>query len=161
MFDSVDLSIDLSFADNFDRHLQQSVRQTMDRQLGQLVAELRTTSPKGVSQPDSLRSGWQHAMLSDTSALLTNDTPAAFNRLVGRPPGQEPPSAPGTPLARWAESKGLKPRAVARKIAREGTERWKSGENVLGVDRETGQPISGGRLDQFIQELGTALGRLD
>lgn len=157
MPDSVDLTIDLSFADEFDRHFQQQIRQTMDRQLGQFAAELQRTSPQGVSQPDSLRSGWRHQMLSDTSGEIVNDTPDAFNRMAGRPPGKMPPSAPGTPLAEWAAAKKMNAYAVAKKIGAVGTERWRNSENVLGVDRTTGEPTAGGRLDRFAVELGQAI----
>jgi hypothetical protein len=156
MIDRVDLQIKSSF-DNFDQTMNRNIRRAMSDRLSRLTAELRRTSPRGVSQPESLQSGWQYRMLSETTGILQNTTPAAFNRMAGRPPGQEPPSAPGTPLAKWAEAKGLKARIVARKIAREGTDRWIDNTNVLGVDRTTGAPQPGAKLDIFVRDLGQAI----
>ena len=154
MPDSIDLNISLTFADDFDRQLNQHVRSTLQRNLSNLASELRSTSPKGVT--GELRSGWKAEMIGDRIGVLTNGADAAFNRMVGRDAGTPPPVGK---LAEWAASKGLNPYAVSKKIGAVGTERFKKNENVLGVDRTTGQPQEGGRLDGFIRKLGDDLGR--
>lgn len=107
-------------------------RDAFDEALVEAAQFLQENSPKGISPPSgSLRGGWEVKLsrkmrnIFRFEGFLYNTVPTAINRLHGRGPGKFPPFAKGTPLARWAESKGIPPFLVARKIAREGTKRWR------------------------------------
>lgn len=107
-------------------------KRAMDYALLEVGQYLQENSPKGISPPEnSLRGGWdikpsrKIRNLMRYEGFIINQTPNAINRLHGRGPGKFPPFAKGTPLAKWADSKGIPPFLVARKIAREGTKRWK------------------------------------
>jgi hypothetical protein len=149
--DSVDLQIDFEIVSSLGKGIEDSFRNVFNRELRTFVEELKRISPKGVSPSSTSLSGRWEYQVHDLTAELSNSSHAGFNRLVGRGPGKMPPYGKGTPLAEWAEAKKMHAYSVAQKIAKEGTERWKKNENILGVDRISGVPNRGGRLDQFIE----------
>lgn len=65
---------------------------------------------------------------------ITNLAPNSYYRIVGRPAGKAPPSRR---LADWAVRRGLPASvgyAVAKKIAAQGTDRYRSGQNIIGIN---------------------------
>lgn len=65
---------------------------------------------------------------------VSNRAPNSYFRLVGRAPGKQPPTAK---LVNWAKRAKLPPElgyVIARKIAKDGTERYRTGQNIVGVD---------------------------
>lgn len=89
--------------------------------------------------------------------ILENTASDSFRRMAGSPPGTWVRAEQGSPLFQWAIAKQLPARAVQRKIYAKGTERWRTGENLLGVDKDSGEIQSGGMLDVFQAELGKEL----
>jgi hypothetical protein len=71
------------------------------------------------------------------SGQLQNTTPNSLYRERGRGPGRMPPFGPGSELNKWARRKGIVAFLVARKIAKQGTERWRKNQNALGIDRSS------------------------
>lgn len=132
----------------FDQTLFDDVRSDVADIITDEVESLETLvvreSPVGVSSP-SLFASWRSEpatiRANTIEASLENPLPDASFREAGRGPGRQPPIDPK--LRAWALSKGISPYAVARKIAREGTERWKQGEpgNTLRIDpRDQDEP---------------------
>lgn len=65
---------------------------------------------------------------------ISNLAPNSYYRIVGRPAGKAPPSKR---LADWAVRRGLPASvgyAVAKKIAAQGTDRYRSGQNIIGIN---------------------------
>lgn len=65
---------------------------------------------------------------------INNLAPNSYYRIVGRPAGKAPPSRR---LADWAVRRGLPASvgyAVAKKIAAQGTDRYRSGQNIIGIN---------------------------
>lgn len=65
---------------------------------------------------------------------ISNRAPNSYYRLVGRAPGKQPPI---DKLVNWAKRAKLPPSlgyVIARKIAKDGTERYRTGQNIVGVD---------------------------
>lgn len=65
---------------------------------------------------------------------ISNLAPNSYYRIVGRPAGKAPPSRR---LADWAVRRGLPASvgyAVAKKIAAQGTDRYRSGQNIIGIN---------------------------
>ena len=100
--------------------------------------ELQRKSPVGAT--GSLQAGWdvleprRSPVSFEISGSIINNAPRALNRIAGRGPGTPPPIAP---LKSWAAAKGLPPAAawaIARKIAKTGTERWRAQDNFAGID---------------------------
>ena len=124
----------------FDR-IREDVAGIIDDEIVELGVIVERDSPKGVSDTgDSLSTTWDvnPATISGNtiSASLINPLPFALERLAGRGPGKQPPV---DRLRRWALANGVNPYAVARKIGREGTERFKEGEdaNILKINPRT------------------------
>lgn len=114
--------------------LYRAYRLATDDALVEMAQYLQDNSPRGISPAsESLKGSWDIIPTQKLRGAMTfrgaivNYSDRAANRLEGRGPGKFPPFSKGTPLARWAKSKGIPPFLVARKIAREGTERWKDG----------------------------------
>jgi hypothetical protein len=64
---------------------------------------------------------------------ISNTAPNAYYRIVGRAPGKMPPIRP---LKSWAKKKGLREGAayaIQRRIAKFGTQRFRSGVNMAGM----------------------------
>lgn len=96
--------------------------------------QARAGTPIGVA--GNLKNSWVQ-----TSARFANDEYSAsiFNRseyavygIMGRGPGKFPPFGPNTPLAAWANKRGITPFLVARSIAKRGTQRWRDKTNWVG-----------------------------
>ena len=121
---------------NLDEALSQSFRETADDWALDLADELQQQSYRGATL--DLAAGWDvipattEPTIADLQVSVVNNTEASFHRVVGRGPGRRPPIEP---LRRWAVIKGVNPYALAIKIAREGTERWKQEENFIGFTR--------------------------
>ena len=122
---------------------QAQVRDVFNRNADRAVEELRSGSPVGATR--QLQEGWQSTParksgnVSEVSVKITNTAPNAYYRIAGRGPGGFPPSAP---IEAWVRAKSLasgekevRSRAflIRRKIAREGTERWKAKRNWAGL----------------------------
>ena len=140
----------VSFTQSLDlevlnKSLNRQYRDALDTALLEAVNYLQINSPKGASSPgESLAGNWdivlsrkERNQLVAEGGIVNNST-NAFNRIAGRPPGKFPPYGEGTPLERWARIKGIPPFLLARKIAQEGTERFRTGKNVMGIDYATG-----------------------
>lgn len=123
----------------------------LERQLNRLVSnainsaledgrnELSEISPRGVSPfGESLAGSWEVEPIdlntTGRRASIRNTADDAFRRLAGTPAGTFVDPRPGSPLFRWAQSKGLPARAVSRSIRSRGTERWRTGDNILDMD---------------------------
>ena len=101
--------------------------------------ELQRLSPVGAT--GDLQRGWdvtqprRSPVSFEIAGSVANAAPNALNRIVGRGPGTPPPIAP---LKAWVAAKGLPAGvayAVAKKIAKEGTDRWRSQSNFAGLTR--------------------------
>ena len=130
------------------QEFRKAVRGAVDTALIELADHLQQNSPVGVSPvSESLRGRWDIIPARKRRGGLqvlgsvTNTADAAQYRIVGRGPGRVPPSGPDTPLGRWAAVKGIPAYLVARKIATEGTKRWRQGAqgNILKQDPRTGK----------------------
>lgn len=129
-----------------DVFLGRAYRESLDGALLEMAVFLQRESPRGISPVgESLKGSWtiipsrKLPNIFRYEGKIVNTSEAVINRLFGRGPGKFPPFAKGTPLAKWADSKGIPPFLIARKIAREGTERWKVNGNVssVGLDPRT------------------------
>lgn len=142
--DRVNLELDVIFG-----------KQVIDiaREEGESLVEfLERNSPQGVS-PDSraLKTNWNilvdNDVADDELLTLSNDSPDALDKLRGRPPGGRPDASPGSDLDRWVRGilgitdpaqRRLAAERIALSIQRMGTERFRTGDNILGVDPRTG-----------------------
>lgn len=95
-------------------------------------------SPVGVSPlGQSLRGNWvvqPIQLLTNDRGVIRNSVQDALQRVVGSPSGTRVDPRPGTPLFRWARSKGIPAKVVAQSIFARGTERWRTGRNPIGLD---------------------------
>jgi hypothetical protein len=120
------------------------VRDTFNLHASEAVDELRQGSPQGAT--GELAQGWGYTPAKKSGGVkefrvsITNSAPNAYFRIIGRGPGKYPPNAP---IEAWVRKKfsgtprEIKQRAflIRRKIAQEGTERWKLGKNWAGFKR--------------------------
>lgn len=88
---------------------------------------------------------------------LYNTAPNSYYRIVGRAAGKMPPAKK---LEQWAKRKGF-PKGtgfvIAKVIAKRGTERYRSGQNVVGID-PTSRTFRGD--SGFVQLVGRVLDRM-
>lgn len=125
---------------NLGDEYAKQVRSALEDVALELATELQIGSPRGVT--GGLQESWDVTPAArqrntlNVKLEIKNDAPAAYFRIVGRGPGKMPPV---DAVRRWAVAKGISPYLVARKIGREGTERWKSGQNILGINPQTGK----------------------
>lgn len=133
---STSLKTKQGIAFNGDRFLKE-FGDALNDELVALAVELEALSPKGAT--GDLARGWDVIPYtrSNQRGEVVNNADQAFSRIVGRPPGKQPPIQA---IAAWARLKGIPPYLVARKIGREGTERFKLGiqGNILKADPVTG-----------------------
>lgn len=123
----------------------------------QAVVDLEKSSPVGVTK--QLRSGWQIDAASDgkdTIVSIVNTASVPLFRLEGRKAGRMPPIEA---IRAWAESKGIPPYLVARKIAREGTDRSK--RNFREFDPATGEPAKNGAIARALRKIKRGLDKLE
>lgn len=145
--------IDESTPNNvYDRLVQEALGRFMVELLGETSEELRDRSPVGASPgSEALANNWD--VFEDKSVFgsadlsfkyrIENRVNDALQRVVGSSPGTQVDPRSGTPLSRWAQLKlGSAGAAypVARKIFDEGTERYRTGENILGASRDGAIP---------------------
>lgn len=147
------MSISIRYQPRGFERFTQDVQNILDDGALDLATELQQESPVGVS--GDLKGGWD-VEIKKFEVVVVNRTPNALERTVGRAPGKFPPYGENTPLGKWARSKGIPAFLIARKIAREGTDRWKEQRNFAGLDRE-GNPYRGGTIDRARDELARKL----
>lgn len=146
-FGKINVTVDarlLNLADEFAAQC----RAIVDEESLNLAVELEARSPVGATK--QLSQGWDIQQTSrrrnnlDLRFRIVNNADAALFRLRGRPAGRMPPSEA---LEQWVRVKlRVDPQRVksvaflvARKIAREGTKRYKEQDNILGIDPSTGE----------------------
>ena len=120
---------------------RQKVATAINEELIKAAIELEQASPIGAS--GKLTQSWDiiPATVNNLKGEITNKAPNAFFRIVGRGPGKFVPWRKGSLLEKWARLKGIPAYVVSRKIAEEGTERFKQGAsgNILKADPLTGK----------------------
>jgi hypothetical protein len=133
------------------------MRQRIDDFLLDEAEYYQSNSPIGAT--GELKESWEvipSRKASNTYSYLTfaviNNASRSANRIGGREPGKMPPIEP---IAAWAaivlgDAGAAYP--VAKKIAREGTDRYKAGTNWVGIDY-LGNSIPDGRIDTFKDRL--------
>lgn len=98
---------------------------------------LSRISPRG--HTGNLAARWKvvteinRALPAQIYCRITNTAPAAYFRIVGRAPGELPPIRP---IKAWAKKKGFgegAAYAIRRRIAKFGTERYRTGDNMAGM----------------------------
>lgn len=136
----------------YDLLVQREIDDSRQSALIDTADWLQQNSPRGVSNPgDSLAGDWDIVPGRPTVGIadlswrdqIVNSLPDASFRVAGRGPGGFPPFQRGSALAAWATVKGIPPFLVARKIATLGTDRWQTGQNILGMDRSGNIPANG------------------
>lgn len=137
---------------SLDADFRKQVNDIFNEAASDAVAELKALSPVGAT--GELQEMWRYiparreTVTFTTVATIVNNASNVESRIFGRGPGLAPPIEP---LERWIEAKQtangngngngngrkakLRSRAVAlsKKIAREGTERYKEGSNPFGL----------------------------
>ena len=120
-------------------------RTIYDDELLDLADELQRESPVGAT--GDLKAGWtvvpSRRRIGEITSSVVNTADDAFFRIVGRGPGKMPPEEP---IDAWVRSKGGGSESdrrrrvflIRRKIAREGTDRWRNQDNILGLKRGEG-----------------------
>ena len=144
------LVIDINTSTNvYDLLVQQAIDASRQFALLETADWLQTNSPRGVSPAsESLAGNWDIVPGRATIGIrdlsyedqIVNNLPSASYRVAGRAPGKFPPWGPGSTLERWAIVKRIPAFLVARKIATLGTDRWITGQNILGMDRSGNIP---------------------
>ena len=134
-----------------------TLRDKIDDFLLEETQYYQENSPVGATK--ELIAGWditpakkQSNLFSYVRFSIKNDSNRSVNRIGGREPGKMPPIEP---IAAWAavvlgDASAAYP--VAKKIAKEGTQRYRDGDNWVGSDYK-GSVIPGGRIDTFAQRL--------
>ena len=129
-------------AAKFAADLQRKMREIMNEEALEAADELQRASPSGAT--NELKEGWdiipakRRSSSLDIQVVIVNNAQNAEFRIRGRGPGKFPPFGDGSMLAMWARLKGIPPFLVARKIAREGTDRFQAGDgnNFAGLKRD-------------------------
>lgn len=125
--------------------LAKQFRTITDDEILNLADELQRNSPVGAT--GDLKRGWDVIVSKrrvnslQIRGSVVNRADNAIFRVVGRGPGKQPPIEP---IGRWVQVvlgvQGNQARGVAfviaRKIAQQGTDRWKTQENILGKNRD-------------------------
>lgn len=144
------------------RTFAEEVLKAFDTPLIKAGLSARDGSPR---DNGDLRSGYRldraRVRRNEFVATFKNTAPNSLYRERGRPPGKFPPYGETSSLARWAKKRGIPPYLVARKIARQGTERWRRNTNTLGIDRTSTSVdikirpngILGKAIDEIIQGI--------
>lgn len=98
------------------------------------VAQARAGTPIGVA--GNLKNSWVQRPAKfengEYRAFISNESEYAVFGIIGRGPGKFPPFGANTPLAAWANKRGIAPFLVARSIAKKGTQRWRDKNNWIG-----------------------------
>lgn len=144
MADEFRVSVKLPTAGNLDAKFRKKVNEIFNKNMLDAADELQRMSPVGATK--QLKSGWdvipakRQSSSFETAVTITNNAPAAINRIVGRAPGKFPPDAP---VRAWVKAKGIDEKRVfviRRAIARKGTRRWRDKQNFAGFDLK-GNPL--------------------
>lgn len=139
----------------------QTIGRKVKRATADYVNELRANSPVASGR---LKRGWQHytevKRVSNGIRLfirINNRAKNSYFRIVGRAPGKVPPIKP---LTTWCRHKRLPPSvayAISKRIARDGTERYRTGQNIVGINPKTHTYNSDGSLIRFLLRLVNSL----
>lgn len=125
---------------------QKTFRTILNEEANTLANILKNKSPVGATK--QLKNGWKVIPARKRSNTLTvavtidNTSANSINRIAGRPPGKMPPSNALIPWVRIKlgisgdRAKGVA-FVIARAIGKKGTRRYRSGKNVLGLNRKT------------------------
>ena len=140
--DIISISKTIDFDGILNNAINKAYRYALDAALAAYTDWLETNSPRGAT--GELAGSWQvkearkvrNQLFADGSIVNTADN--AYSRIVGRAPGKQFSFEEGSALQRWCAAVGIPPYVVMRKIANEGTRRWRSGKNILGQDPRTG-----------------------
>lgn len=140
--DIVSISKTIDFDNILNNTINKAYRYALDAALLEYANWLQANSPRGAT--GELAASWdikvsrkaRNQLFADGSIVNTADN--AYNRIVGRAPGKQFSFEEGSALQRWCAAVGIPPFVVMRKIANEGTQRWRSGKNILGQDPRTG-----------------------
>lgn len=162
------LTINQSSPVNLDPQFRKQVNEIFNKHSLDAVDELQRNSPVGAT--GELKSGWdiiparRRSSSFEVAINISNTAPNAINRIVGRGPGKFPPEAP---VLAWVQ-KVIKPEArkakgiafvIRRKIAREGTKRWKAKQNFAGLDLK-GRPLPGSPIAKAEARIAAELNQL-
>ena len=109
---------------------QSRIGQIFNEESEQALRDVRDRSYRGVS--GDLANSWQRRTRVFGFTITSTDPDARY-KIAGRGPGKMPPLIK---IKAWALSKGLVPYAVAKRIAERGTERWRTGKNILNMGRD-------------------------
>ena len=119
------------------------INRIINKELKRLIAELSADSPKASGL---LAKSWDFVNDSKLDGQgrglrlairLFNTAPQSYFRIVGRKGGTMPPLRA---IRSWCKRKGISDKAayaIARKIAKQGTKRYRTGENVLDINPKT------------------------
>lgn len=140
--DIISISKTIDFDNILNNTINKAYRYALDAALLEYANWLQANSPRGAT--GELAASWdikvsrkaRNQLFADGSIVNTADN--AYNRIVGRAPGKQFSFEEGSALQRWCAAVGIPPFVVMRKIANEGTQRWRSGKNILGQDPRTG-----------------------
>lgn len=140
--DIIFISKTIDFDNILNNTINKAYRYALDAALLEYANWLQANSPRGAT--GELAASWdikvsrkaRNQLFADGSIVNTADN--AYNRIVGRAPGKQFSFEEGSALQRWCAAVGIPPFVVMRKIANEGTQRWRSGKNILGQDPRTG-----------------------
>ena len=142
---NVRISESIDFDNILNKTINKQYRDALDTALTEYTDWLQRNSPRGVSPAsESLAGGWDIEFSQKArnqlfaEGAIVNRSEASYFRIVGRGPGRFPPFHQGSALERWAAATGIPAYLVARKIAQQGTDRWRSGKNILGIDPRSG-----------------------
>lgn len=142
---NVRISESIDFDNILNKTINKQYRDALDIALTEYTDWLQRNSPRGVSPVgESLAGSWDIEFSQKArnqlfaEGAIVNRSEASYFRIVGRGPGRFPPFHQGSALERWAAATGIPAYLVARKIAQQGTDRWRSGKNILGIDPRSG-----------------------
>ena len=141
----------------------QDIADIFDDELLNLADQLQQQSPIGATL--ELKKGWDvkpsEITPNSVKAAVTNKAPNTLQRIAGKKAGGRfDDYKAGSDLARWAALKGIPAFLVARKIFRFGTDRYISGENIAGIDKDTGKILEGGAISQAAKRIRLRLKRI-
>lgn len=137
--------IDVEFIETLDQDIQKISEEFIEIYNDwalDLADELQAGSPRGATL--DLAAGWDvipaRAVAGDPLNIevdVVNTEPTASYRVAGRGPGRQPPI--NTNFRRWLAVKGIPLSAafaIARTIGEFGTERFRTGENFMGLTQD-------------------------
>lgn len=164
MSDEFRVSVKLPTASNLDAKFRKQVNEIFNKNTLDAADELQRNSPVGAT--GGLKRGWdviparRQSSGYETQVTITNNAPAAINRIVGRAPGKFPPDAP---VRAWVKAKGIDEKRtfiIRRAIARRGTKRWRDKQNFAGFDLK-GNPLPGSPVKKAEAKIQAELEQLN